>query len=272
MLPVTAGHRISLTFNLVVAGDHGSITDSSNPSVAGLAEQLREHFATPVPVASWLRGDGPESRPPRLLVHLLDHQYSQRGLGWDQLKGVDSARAAALVAAADKADCSIALALADIQEGFACEEFEDEYWMIGRRRRWERVDGAWKVVDECWEAIDGEDEPFEEDPGESPTAADHPDRFGSSGEERASWSDATLTWWIDRSGDPGVETALSITDDELCPGGTGSAVHPYAYESEGYMGNEGNTMDRWYRRAAIVVWARERPVELPAKQVADRIE
>ncbi|HEX5995520.1 MAG TPA: hypothetical protein VFY84_10300 [Jiangellales bacterium] len=29
---------------------------------------------------------------------------------------------------------------------------------------------------------------------------------------------------------------------------------PYASEYEGYMGNYGNTMDRWYRRAAIVVW------------------
>ena len=29
---------------------------------------------------------------------------------------------------------------------------------------------------------------------------------------------------------------------------------PYASEYEGYMGNYGNTMDRWYRRAALVVW------------------
>ncbi|WP_406169284.1 hypothetical protein [Streptomyces sp. NBC_00996] len=33
---------------------------------------------------------------------------------------------------------------------------------------------------------------------------------------------------------------------------------PYQSEYEGYMGNYGNTLDRWYRRAAIVVWPRER--------------
>ena len=33
---------------------------------------------------------------------------------------------------------------------------------------------------------------------------------------------------------------------------------PYQSEYEGYMGNYGNTLDRWYRRAAVVVWARDR--------------
>ncbi len=31
---------------------------------------------------------------------------------------------------------------------------------------------------------------------------------------------------------------------------------PYSTEYEGYMGNWGNTLDRWYHRAAIVVWPR----------------
>ena len=35
-------------------------------------------------------------------------------------------------------------------------------------------------------------------------------------------------------------------------------LKPYQSEYEGYMGNYGNTMDRWYRRAAVVVWPWER--------------
>ena len=31
------------------------------------------------------------------------------------------------------------------------------------------------------------------------------------------------------------------------------------------MGNYGNTMDRWYRRAAIVIWPRSRTFALTAK-------
>jgi len=33
---------------------------------------------------------------------------------------------------------------------------------------------------------------------------------------------------------------------------------PYQSEYEGYMGNYGNTMDRWYCRAAVVVWPLDR--------------
>jgi hypothetical protein len=35
-------------------------------------------------------------------------------------------------------------------------------------------------------------------------------------------------------------------------------LEPYQSEYEGYMGNYGNTLDRWYRRAAVVVWPRDR--------------
>ncbi|MCA0438737.1 MAG: 2OG-Fe(II) oxygenase [Austwickia sp.] len=39
--------------------------------------------------------------------------------------------------------------------------------------------------------------------------------------------------------------------------GTPSArLIPYEQEYEGYMGNYGETMDRWYRRAALLVWPR----------------
>jgi hypothetical protein len=33
-------------------------------------------------------------------------------------------------------------------------------------------------------------------------------------------------------------------------------LEPYSSEYEGYMGNYGNTIDRWYRRAAVVLWPR----------------
>ena len=35
-------------------------------------------------------------------------------------------------------------------------------------------------------------------------------------------------------------------------------MKPYQSEYTGYMGNWGGTKDRWYRRAAIVMWTRER--------------
>lgn len=40
---------------------------------------------------------------------------------------------------------------------------------------------------------------------------------------------------------------------------------PYETEHTGYMGNWGNTMDRWYRRAAIVMWPQARSFAVRAK-------
>jgi hypothetical protein len=44
----------------------------------------------------------------------------------------------------------------------------------------------------------------------------------------------------------------------VCATTPSADLKPYASEYEGYMGNYGNTMDRWYRRAALVVWPRDR--------------
>src|SRR5262249_56712398 len=39
---------------------------------------------------------------------------------------------------------------------------------------------------------------------------------------------------------------------------TSVSLTPYQSEYEGYMGNYGNTLDRWYRRAAVARWPRAR--------------
>ena len=47
-----------------------------------------------------------------------------------------------------------------------------------------------------------------------------------------------------------------MSDGEVCAStGTGD-LEPYSSQYEGYMGNGGNTLDRWYHRAAVVVWPR----------------
>ena len=44
---------------------------------------------------------------------------------------------------------------------------------------------------------------------------------------------------------------------EVCASTATGDLTPYESEYEGYMGNWGNTLDRWYHRAAVVVWPRE---------------
>ena len=43
----------------------------------------------------------------------------------------------------------------------------------------------------------------------------------------------------------------------MCASTPEGDLEPYSSEYEGYMGNWGNTLDRWYHRAAVVVWPRD---------------
>ena len=66
-------------------------------------------------------------------------------------------------------------------------------------------------------------------------------------------SSVTLTrWTADRAG-----ISLSVRETEVCATTRTADLQPIASEYEGYMGNYGNTLDRWYKRAAVVVWPRE---------------
>lgn len=110
--PVRTGYRVVLTFNLLMRGTPAALADGS---VGELARYLGEHFSSPEQVRYG------SSEPPKRLVYLLDHSYTERGLRWDKLKGADADRAALLRAAADKADCEAVLALAEIKETWDTE-------------------------------------------------------------------------------------------------------------------------------------------------------
>lgn len=64
----------------------------------------------------------------------------------------------------------------------------------------------------------------------------------------------TLTWWDDA--ESACPVRLPLCDEEVCAVTPSVVLQPYASEYEGYMGNYGNTVDRWYRRAALVLWPR----------------
>jgi hypothetical protein len=68
------------------------------------------------------------------------------------------------------------------------------------------------------------------------------------------------------AGGGGLErVGLSVGDDEMCASTPSGDLEPYSSEYEGYMGDWGNTLDRWYRRGAVVMWPRSRAFAVRAE-------
>lgn len=230
--PVRDGYRIVLTYDLSLVGDGQAavLPAGVEPRQAdALAARLRQHFEIPLPSAPWRQGRRNPPQPPKRLVYLLDHEYTERGLGWQRLKGDDTARAALLSAAAGRADCDIALALADVQETWSCWEGDDSW----RDRPW-----------------DDEDEELADEETGSENAGEY--QLGELQDRNIE-----LRRWIAPSGARAEPIGTWVRDHEVCSAMPSSDLVPYRSEYEGYMGNWGNTMDRWYRRGAMVLWPRE---------------
>jgi hypothetical protein len=228
VLRVTSGYRITLTYNLLLHGNT-SRPDGDDGTVAELADLLREHFSTPVPRYY----GGPATGPPNRLVYLLDHEYTPRGLTWRRLKGADASRVALLRAGADKAGCEAILALADVRTTHSAFPADEGY-------------GYW---DQNWH--DGD---YDEDDEYS---GDVSDSEGEYDIQELIDSEVTLTHWTGPEGTRLEETSLYVDRKQVCASTPTGALTPYSSEYEGYMGNWGNTLDRWYHRAAVIVWPRE---------------
>jgi len=220
---------MTLTYNLLLEGSSTRAAGDDVPgeSVEELAGLLDSHLTT--------RPKHPYRDevldPPNRFVYLLDYEYTARGLSWARLKGSDATRAAALRAAAEARDRDVALGLAEIQETWDALEPDDRL----TRRHWSDEDH------------DGEDDHDDGVPG-----SDH----GPQGYELQDLIDSSirLTRWTDPAGAWTEDISLRLDEDEVCVSTPTAQLRPYESEYEGYMGNYGNTMDRWYRRAAVVVW------------------
>ena len=224
VLKVTSGYRITLTYNLLLHGNT-SRQEGDDGTVTELADLLREHFSTPVPRYY----GGPPADPPNRLVYLLDHEYTPRALRWSRLKSADASRVSSLREAANRVGCEAILALADIKTTHSA--FEDDYDDYRYGRRWD------------------DDDEFDDDDG-----SDDDSRYEV---QELIDSEIALTHWTGPDGTRLEEISLPVDGTEVCASTATGDLKPYASEYEGYMGNWGNTLDRWYHRAAVVVWPRE---------------
>lgn len=241
--PVTSGYRITLTMNLLAEPVRPADETGSGP-VTDLAHCLTEHFARP---AEQRYDYGrPDTMPPNRLVYLLDHEYTQRGLSWDRLKGADATRAALLRQAAGRADCEAVLALAEVKETWDAVPPYDRYDYYGDVEHFDDCEDE-ECEGECLLDPDGE-------PGaERRRSGDFSDYELNDLVD----DETTLGWWTRPDGTGGERISLPVSYAELCATTENKDLTPYQSEYEGYMGNYGNTLDRWYRRAAVVLWPGE---------------
>jgi hypothetical protein len=221
--PVRKGFRVALTYNLVLnsAKSADDPVASAFPS-AKLTALLGNYFAS----------RDPDDKPKKW-VYLLDHQYTQKGLGWKLLKNSDRLRAGVLQQIAERLGLDIHLALAEIQEVWNAYS-EEDYYYSSRHRYWES---------------DEEDEERDEE------SADSDDNYVL---QDLIDGNIELSHWIDVHDKSVRKPRAFVYENEMCWTRATDEFSPFNSEYEGYMGNYGNTLDRCYHRAAIVLAPRRK--------------
>ena len=164
-------------------------------------------------------------QPAEPLVFALEHHYTQRGLSLDLLKGADRQIAELVVAAADKTDGCVHLA----QVTRHLLQFADDGsydWGYSRRRR---TRSRALELGEVYE------------------------------------DDVSGTKWTDASGKKQPIGEIAFDSSAIVASVPIDDWKPTSEEYEGYTGNAGNTLDRWYHRSAIVLWQREHHFDILAR-------
>ena len=216
--PLRKGYRLCLVYNLTLAKSKKTIVAPREAEhVANISRLLRE----------WAEDESAEK-----LTITLDHQYSEKGLSPDMLKGTDRAKAKILQEAARQADCKAYLALLTFHESG-----EAEYTGGGRRSGRGREWGRGRY-----------------DEYGSGDAADY--KMGEVYE-----SSLTATPWSDVDGNTLPIGELSVEEDELLDPEALRGLDPEEH-FHGYTGNEGTTLEHWYRHAAILLWPTRRHFEV----------
>ena len=158
------------------------------------------------------------------LVWALEHQYTEAGLSFDALKNGDAAVARVLGEAAGRAGCVCHAAIVHVQEQGE-PTIEGEY-----------VD-EWNLTEQDAGKMEI-DEVFD---------TDH-------------WLDG----WIGRDGSRPALERIPLLPGELLPRGALDGAAPDRQWLREATGNEGVTLQRAYRRAALVVWPRAKTLEVMA--------
>jgi predicted 2-oxoglutarate/Fe(II)-dependent dioxygenase YbiX len=218
--PVKSGYRICLVYNLAGSGKKQPKAPHNAAAVSEAAQLLKELFYG-------------TSEPLSKLAIPFAHQYTEAGLDPKHLKGSDRARADVLVRAAQSVDYQCYFALLTLhQEGTPSYDSFD-------------YGGSWGSRRSHW-SYDDYDEGDEDDSGDDADA-----EFEEIFEE-----ELTLEHWLDPEGLEQSFGTIHFEDNEIL-GLEDKEAWSCEQEVQEATGNEGASMERWYRQGAIVIWPRE---------------
>jgi hypothetical protein len=176
-------------------------------------------------INSWAAG-----QPAEPLVFALEHHYTQRGMSRDLLKGADRRLADLVINAAEKSDCLVHLAQVSRHlSQYADDGSFDRYSRYGRSSSRHAVSADELDIGETYE------------------------------------DDLEATQWTTLDGKTAPWGSLSLDVSAIVCSEPLDHWKPTSEEYEGFTGNAGNTLDRWYHRSAIVVWRRDHHFEVIAK-------
>ena len=169
---------------------------------------------------------------PDKLVWVLEHNYSDAGLSFDALKNADAAVAGVLASAAQEAECALHAAILHVEESGSVRYLGGGYF-----DEWGRDGDATDDV-EMDEVFDG--------------------RY---------WLDGWVAADGTRSGLG--EMSLRLRHGETLPAGALDDAVPDREWLNEASGNEGATLERAYRLAALVIWPERATVDLLAGEAID---
>ncbi|MEA2730703.1 MAG: hypothetical protein QOF70_5178 [Acetobacteraceae bacterium] len=222
VLPVTSGYRLVLVYNLVRRGS-GRLPevpdyDDEQETVVSLLKQWAEAPRCP------------EASEPEKLIYPLEHAYTPAELGFQTLKGADAAIAPVVVAAAERAGCEVHLALVTIEESGSAEYSGD--YRQSRHGRYRDDD-------------DDDDEDGDEDDAEFEVLEIIDQK-------------AIASQWRRPDGEPSALTDIPVEEAEFSPPTSFEDLEPDEQHFHEATGNEGASFERTYRRAALILWPRDR--------------
>jgi predicted 2-oxoglutarate/Fe(II)-dependent dioxygenase YbiX len=217
--PVTAGYRICLVYNLAIAGKRQPSAPRDSSLVAKAAELLKELFADTT------------SNMSRIVIP-FKHQYTEAGLDPQQLKGPDRARADVLIRAAESLDYQCYFSLLTLYESGEADFSTMDYDPYRRRRSY-----YWSYD--------------EDDEGQDDDSDDSGVDMGEVYEEERS-----LEHWLDSRGRKQAFGKMHLEEGEILGLDT-KDEWSRRQEVHEATGNEGVSVERWYRQGVIVIWPPE---------------